>query len=199
MVGIIDYGMGNLQSVRNAFLSLGSKAKVVTKPIELKRFQHVVLPGVGAFGDAMKILNKSGMTTAIKEFIKRGSRFMGICLGLQLLFETSQEAPRTKGLGLIAGEVSRFKGIVKIQHIGWNQLAIKKRIPMLNGVTNGSFVYFCHSYYVIPKKRDACIATTNYARNFTAIVAHENIFGLQFHPEKSQAVGLKILKNFTKS
>lgn len=198
MVAIIDYGMGNLQSVRNAFLSIGSKARIVAKPAELERFQRVVLPGVGAFGDAMKALNKSGMTQAIKDYIQQGRLFMGICLGLQLLFETSQESPRCKGLAILRGTAARFKGTVKIPHIGWNQLSIKKKIPLLKGISNGAFVYFCHSYYVVPKERDVCIATTQYAGNFTAIVARENVFGIQFHPEKSQRIGLEILKNFAK-
>lgn len=197
MVGIIDYGMGNLYSVRNAFLSIGAKAEIVSEPEKLKRYSHVVLPGVGAFGDAMKILDKSAMAQAIKEYVQQGKMFMGICLGLQLLFETSQESPRSKGLGIIKGSVVRFRGAVKIPHIGWNQLDFKKRIALCKGIANGAFVYFCHSYYVKPNDRTVCVATSNYSGEFSAIVAQKNIYGIQFHPEKSQAIGLAILKNFT--
>ena len=198
MVGIIDYGMGNLHSVRNAFISIGCKASIVSKPETLKKFSAAVLPGVGAFGDAMKALNASGMTQAIKDYIATGKFFMGICLGLQLLFEKSQESPGVKGLGLIEGNVVRFTGDIKIPHIGWNQLEIRKKSALLRSVKTGAFVYFCHSYYVVPKKKDACIAMTRYSKAFAAMVAEHNVFGIQFHPEKSQKIGLAILKNFTR-
>jgi len=198
MVGIIDYGMGNLYSVRNAFLALGNKARIINRPQDLRKMNQVVLPGVGAFGDAMKILNRTGMTTAIMDYVNRGGLFMGICLGLQLLFESSQESPRVKGLGIIKGKVSKFKGNIKIPHIGWNQLIVKKNIPLLNGIKNKSFVYFCHSYFVVPKDNKAYVCKTNYSRDFTSVVAKGNVFGIQFHPEKSQDIGLKILENFTK-
>lgn len=198
MIGIIDYGMGNLYSVRNAFLSLGIKAKVISRPQELNDITSCVLPGVGAFGDAMEILNKNKMSQAIKEYVETGKPFMGICLGLQLLFESSEESPEVKGLGIVKGRVLRFKGKAKIPHIGWNQIEIKKKNPLFNTINDGSFVYFCHSYYVKPKEEDIVIGLTNYTKNFASVIAEDNLFGIQFHPEKSQAVGLKILDNFTK-
>lgn len=198
MVGIIDYGMGNLYSVRNAFLSLGLKVKVISQPKQLKRFKLVVLPGVGAFGDAMNILDRTAMDKAIREYIENKRLFMGICLGLQLLFDLSQESPNIKGLGIIKGTVVRFKGNVKIPHIGWNQLSINKNNPLLEGIKNKSFVYFCHSYYVRPTDEKISICKTDYSINFTSVIARDNVFGIQFHPEKSQAVGLKILRNFTR-
>ncbi|MDD5005931.1 MAG: imidazole glycerol phosphate synthase subunit HisH [Candidatus Omnitrophica bacterium] len=197
MIGIIDYGMGNLHSVFNAFLSLGKKAKIISKPSQLEGVTHCVLPGVGAFGDAMSILNKSGMSDAIRDYVKTNKPFMGICLGLQLLFESSTESPKIKGLSLIKGNVVRFKGKVKIPHIGWNQLKIKKNSPLFKGIEDGSFVYFCHSYYVEPKEK-VTIGETDYIKNYASVINKDNIFGIQFHPEKSQAIGLKILENFTK-
>jgi glutamine amidotransferase len=197
MVGIIDYGMGNLHSVLNAFLSLGKKAKVISKPVQLKGVTHCVLPGVGAFGDAMAILNKSGMSEAIRDYVKSGKPLMGICLGLQLLFEGSQENPKTKGLNIVKGRAVRFKGDVKIPHIGWNQLEIKKKSPLFKGVKDGSFVYFCHSYYVVPKEK-VIIGETNYTKKYASVIGKDNVLGIQFHPEKSQKVGLKILENFTR-
>jgi glutamine amidotransferase len=197
MIGIIDYGMGNLHSVLNAFLSLGKRAKIISKPPQLKGITHCVLPGVAAFGDAMSILNKSKMTEAIRDYVATGKPFMGICLGLQLLFESSQESPKAKGLGIVKGKVVKFKGKVKIPHIGWNRLKITKKNPLFNGIKDGSFVYFCHSYYVQPKEK-VVIGETNYTKNYASVVGKDNVFGIQFHPEKSQSVGLKILENFTK-
>ncbi len=197
MLGIIDYGMGNLYSVRNAFLSLGIKAKIISQPEELKKMSSCILPGVGAFGDAMIIINKNKMTYAITDYIKTGKPFMGICLGLQLLFESSEESPEVKGLGIIKGSVVRFKGKIKIPHIGWNQLEIINNSVLLRGVKNDSFVYFCHSYYVRPKEKYVVIGRTHYAKDFVSAIRKNNVFGIQFHPEKSQAVGLKILENFS--
>ncbi|MFC1708904.1 imidazole glycerol phosphate synthase subunit HisH [Candidatus Omnitrophota bacterium] len=198
MIGIIDYGMGNLYSVRNALLSLGAKAKIISEPGQLKKMDACILPGVGAFGNAMDILNKSGMPQAIKDYVAKGNRFLGICLGLQLMFERSSESPSTKGLGLVKGEVLRFRGRAKIPHIGWNQLKIKLKNPMLKGIKDGSYVYFCHSYYVKPRENRVVIGQTNYIKNYASAVAKDNAFGIQFHPEKSQAIGLKILENFAR-
>ncbi|MDD5292498.1 MAG: imidazole glycerol phosphate synthase subunit HisH [Candidatus Omnitrophica bacterium] len=197
MIGIIDYGMGNLQSVLNAFLSLGKRAKIISKPAQLKGISYCVLPGVGAFGDAMAILDKSGMSEAIREYASSGKPFMGICLGLQLLFESSEESPKAKGLNIIKGRVVKFKGDVKIPHIGWNQLKIKTKSPIFKGIKDGSFVYFCHSYYVQPKEK-VVIGETNYTKNYASVIGKGNVFGIQFHPEKSQSIGLKILENFTR-
>lgn len=198
MIGIIDYGMGNLYNVRNAFLSIGKKTEIISKPEQLKRMDYCVLPGVGAFGDAMSILNKSGMTTAIKDFLAKGRNFLGICLGLQLLLERSDESPGKKGLSIIKGGVVRFKGKLKVPHIGWNKLKIKKRNKLFKGIKDGSYVYFCHSYYVSPKD-NVVIGRTNYTKDFASVIAEGNVFGIQFHPEKSQMVGLKILENFSRS
>lgn len=198
MIGIIDYGMGNLYSVRNAFLSLGVKAQIISKPRQVRTMDFCVLPGVGAFGDAMDILNSSGMAEAIRDYTSQGNGFLGICLGLQLLFERSNESPGKKGLGLIQGEVLRFKGKAKIPHIGWNKLTIKKRHPILEGIKDGTYVYFCHSYYVKPKQRNVVVGETDYIKDYASVVAKDNVFGIQFHPEKSQALGLRILGNFAK-
>lgn len=188
--------MGNLHSVLNAFLSLGKKAKIISKPSQLKGVTHCVLPGVGAFGDAMIILDKSGMSDSIRDYVKTNKPFLGICLGMQLLFEKSQESPKVKGLELIKGKVVKFKGSVKIPHIGWNRLKIKQKSPIFKGLKDGSFVYFCHSYYVEPKEK-VTIGETDYIKNYASVIGKNNVFGIQFHPEKSQAVGLKILENFT--
>jgi len=198
MVGIIDYGMGNLYSVLNAFLSLGKKARIVTKPQELKSVDYCILPGVGAFGDAMSILSKTGMSSAILKFVKTGKPFMGICLGVQLLFGTSEESKSKKGLSLVEGDVVRFKGSVKIPHMGWNQMGIVKKSPLLKGIKDGSFVYFCHSYYVRPENKQEVIGETNYTKMFASVIAKDNVFGIQFHPEKSQETGLKIVENFAR-
>lgn len=198
MIGIIDYGMGNLYSVRNAFLSLGKAARIISQPRELLQFRLVVLPGVGSFGDAMAILNKSGLTSAIRQYIRSGRILLGICLGVQLFFESSQESPGIKGLGIIKGNVVRFRGDIKIPHIGWNQLRIAKQHPLLAKVEEDFFVYFCHSYYVKPKDSRVILCTTEHGKEFVSVVAQDNVMGLQFHPEKSQQVGLKILENFTR-
>ena len=199
MIGIIDYGMGNLYSVRNALLSLGVKAKIISQPRQLQKMDACILPGVGAFGDAMDILDKSGLAEAIKDYTVKGNRLLGICLGLQLLFERSSESPGKEGLGLVRGEVLRFKGRAKIPHIGWNKLSIKKKNPIFARVKDGSFVYFCHSYYVKPSERGVVIGETDYIKKYASVIAKDNIFGIQFHPEKSQAVGLRILENFAKA
>ena len=198
MIGIIDYGMGNLYSVKNAFLSLGAKAEIIDKPNQLLEMSKAVLPGVGAFGDAMDILSKSGLSKSIKEFVQTQRPFLGICLGLQLLFEKSSESPGKKGLCLLKGKVEKFKGKIKIPHIGWNRIIIKKQTDLLSGVSRNSFFYFCHSYYVKPQDKNVISCVTDYGINFTSIVASGNIFGIQFHPEKSQSSGLKILENFAK-
>jgi len=201
MIAIIDYGMGNIHSVNKALQLYGAKTIVTNKPKEIKSCDKVVLPGVGAFDDAMLELEKQDLKASISEHIKNKKPFLGICLGMQLLFEESKEAKKTKGLGILKGQVLRFadkKGL-KVPHIGWNQLKIKSRgCSILRNVPNKSYVYFCHSYYPSPADKEISAATTDYGINFSSIVWQDNVYGVQFHPEKSQAVGLKIIENFVK-
>ena len=206
MIAIIDYGMGNIHSVQKALESLGGKVMVTNKPGDIKKCDKIVLPGVGAFDDAMMELEKQDLIAALKEHVKNKKIFLGICLGMQLLFETSQEAIKEKGLGILKGRVVRFsdKKAIKVPHIGWNQLnlvtshksQVASQCPLLRDIPDNSYVYFCHSYYPDPKDKDIIAATTSYGIDFPSIIWQDNIYGAQFHPEKSQAVGLKILENF---
>jgi len=199
MIAIIDYGMGNIHSVRKALELMGAATKVTNKPEEIERAEKAVLPGVGAFDDAMAELEKQGLITAIKDFAKSKKPFLGICLGLQLLFEASDEAKRAKGLGILSGTVKKFKNLKgqKVPHMGWNNLKIKpEECLLLKDIPDNSYVYFCHSYYPIPKDNGIITATCDYGLEFAAVVRKDNIYGAQFHPEKSQDVGLKMLKNF---
>ncbi len=201
MIAIVDYGMGNLRSVSKAFQSQQFPAIVTSDPDDIAGATGLVLPGVGAFGDCVKNLGEYGLIDPIKEFIDSGRPFLGICLGLQVLFEESEEAPGVKGLGLIKGKVVKFpdfkKEGLKVPHMGWNQVTIKKDVPILKGVKDGSWFYFVHSYY--PKCEDDSVSAvkTFYGFEFTAAVAKDNIFASQFHPEKSSALGLKIIQNFS--
>lgn len=199
MIAIIDYGMGNIHSVQKALQFYGAKTLVTNKPEDINTSEKVVLPGVGAFDDAMQELTRQNLIPAILGHIKSKKPFMGICLGMQLLFESSEEAKETRGLGILNGAVMRFdaKSGIKVPHMGWNQ--IKKasdNCPLLKDIIDGSFVYFCHSYYPQPKDKDTIAATCDYGSNFVSIVWEQNIYGVQFHPEKSQTVGLKMLENF---
>lgn len=201
MIAIVDYSVGNLQSVINAFLSIGVKAQLVSKPEELKGFDKILLPGVGAFKDAMESLEKTHMKEALLECAKSGKYIMGICLGMQLLFQKSYEFGEYQGLGLIDGEVQRFdagklEGSLKIPHMGWNSLHVKKNSPLFRGLQEEIYLYFVHSYHVICDER-YILGTTNYGYNFASAIRCENIFGFQPHPEKSHNNGLKILKNFS--
>lgn len=211
MIAIIDYGMGNLRSVQKALEVVGAKTKIVSKPTGLKSCEKIVFPGVGAFGDAMRELRLSGLDEAIRGSIKKGKPFLGLCLGLQLLFEKSEEAPRVKGLGILKGEVEKFcfsknekratNDVLKVPHMGWNSIvnsrsSIVNKNRLLKAIPKGSHFYFVHSYYVKPKDRKSVIAETDYGIRFVSGVCKDNVFGLQFHPEKSQGLGLKILKNF---
>ncbi len=198
MIAIIDYGMGNIHSVQKALEFLGAETFLTNKPKDLMRFDKAVLPGVGAFDDAVAELRRRGLISALTDYIKQGKIFLGICLGMQLLFETSQEG-KLRGLNILKGRVRRFnkKSAVKIPHIGWNQLNLEnKGCPLLKGLADKSYVYFCHSYYPGPARKEAVAATTDYGIKFTSIVWQDNVFGVQFHPEKSQEAGLKILNNF---
>jgi len=199
MIAIIDYDMGNIHSVQKALESLGGKTVIAGTPKEIKAADKVVLPGVGAFDDAVRALEKKKMLPALIQHIKSKKIFLGICLGMQLLFEGSQEAEEKKGLAVVKGAVKRFKvkDGYKVPHMGWNQLTLNKvACPLLRGVADGSYVYFCHSYYPAPFIKNVVAATTDYSIAFASVVWQDNVYGVQFHPEKSQDVGIKILKNF---
>jgi len=200
MIAIVDYGMGNLRSVSKAFQSQQFPAIVTRNPDDIAGASGLVLPGVGAFGDCVQNLGEYGLIDPIKEFIDSGRPFLGICLGLQVLFDESEEAPGVKGLGLIKGRVVKFpdfkKEGLKVPHMGWNQVTIKKDIPILKGVPQNSWFYFVHSYYASPEDDSVSVVKTDYGLEFTAAVAKDNIFASQFHPEKSSTLGLKILQNF---
>ena len=198
MTAIIDYGAGNLQSVRNALDFLGSPSAVTADPDEIRKADRVILPGVGAFGDAMERLKASGLDEAVKEFIKAGKPFLGICLGMQLLFESSEESPGVEGLGVIRGgfvKIPKADGI-KIPHMGWNSITAVKENRLLKGTGNEPFVYFVHSYYMQCAEPDAVLAYTEYGRRLDIAVERDNVFATQFHPEKSGETGMTILKNF---
>lgn len=199
MIAIIDYGMGNIHSVQKALETLGASVSVVTTVEEIKKAEKLVLPGVGAFADAMEELETKKLTGALCQEINKGKPFLGICLGMQLLFESSQEAGRKKGLGIIKGGVLRFadKPGRKVPHMGWNSLYLKQKgCPLFKGIEEGAYVYFCHSYYGSPSDKTTVAATTDYGQKFASIVWRDNLYGVQFHPEKSQATGITILKNF---
>lgn len=198
MLTIVDYSMGNLRSVEKAFERLGKKAIVTGDPDVVRKADRLVLPGVGAFADAITYLRQRGLVDPILEVIGKGNPFLGICLGLQMLFEKSFEDGEHTGLGLMAGDVVRFAlpNDYKIPHMGWNQLRIRRPAPILRDVENGSDVYFVHSYYVRPTDSQVIAADTDYGGAFPAIVWRDNIVATQFHPEKSQKVGLAILNAF---
>lgn len=194
---IIDYGMGNLASVLNAFRFLGFDAEVSDRPERLVSAPGLVLPGVGAFGDAVKNLSSSGLAEVIKEEIGKGKPYLGICLGYQLLFEGSEEDAGSRGLGLFKGKVIRFKaGDMKVPHIGWNLAEKRKDDPILAGLKDPDYFYFVHSYYPAPEDPGLILTETEYGDRFASSVSRGNVFAFQFHPEKSQDAGLAILKNF---
>jgi len=195
MIAIVDYGMGNLRSVTNAFRKLGGDA-TITRDIEtIKNSRAVVLPGVGAFGKCIENLKKFGLFDAVKELVMNDKRYLGICLGMQVLFESSEEAPGTEGMGIIKGDVPRFEGNIKVPHMGWNSIEIQRENPIFNGINSGDFFYFVHSYYCRPAE-DVTATKTHYGVEFTSSVQKGNLFACQFHPEKSQMVGLRLIQNF---
>ena len=200
MVAIIDYDAGNIKSVEKAIQYLGQEAVITRNPDEILNASHVILPGVGAFGDAMEKLHKYGLIPVIHEVVKRNIPFIGICLGLQLLFERSEETPGVEGLSILKGEIKRIpdKDDLKIPHIGWNSLKYPNKGRLYEGIPEESYVYFVHSYYLDAKDRDIVVATTEYGTKIHASVEKGNVFACQFHPEKSSSVGLKILENFLK-
>ena len=196
MIAIVDYGMGNLRSVQKALEKVGAQARITFSSNDIVRADKVILPGVGAMAPAMAKLRQLGLTEAIREVISAGKPFLGICLGMQLLFEKSTEGGNVEGLKILKGTVERFtQG--KVPHMGWNQIKIQPAgQSMYQGVTDGADVYFCHSYYVVPKDLKIMASVTDYGIGYASSIAVRNIWGVQFHPEKSQTVGLKILKNF---
>jgi glutamine amidotransferase len=205
MIGIIDYGMGNLGSVFKAFERVGAQVRILTDYHEVKNVDRLVLPGVGAFADAAKTLRAKNYIGPILDFVASGKPFLGICLGLQLLFDVSYEDGEHTGLGIIPGRVIPFDFSklematkLKIPHMGWNTLSWTRQVPMLEGLKQNSSVYFVHSYYVAPNEPEVTATTTNYGVDFTSMIWKDNVFATQFHPEKSQAVGLKMLENFAR-
>ena len=196
MITIIDYGMANLGSVRKAFEAVGAEARITKRPEDIHGASHLVLPGVGAFGDAMDHIRERGVDEAIREAIDEGGAFLGICLGLQVLFTGSEEKGDHKGLDIFPGKVRLFtEGLVP--QIGWNQAHIVRDDPLMAGIPGDAYFYFVHSYYVDPADADITIATTDYHIDYTSIIGRDRVWGIQFHPEKSQQVGLHVLKNFT--
>ena len=198
MVAIIDYDAGNIKSVEKALLHLGEEVIITRDREQILNSDKVILPGVGAFGDAMEKLRSYGLDKVIYEVVERKIPFLGICLGLQLLFEKSDETPGVKGLGILPGEILRIpdKEGIKIPHMGWNSVKIKENARIFKDVPQDSYVYFVHSYYLKAGREEDVAATTEYSTLIHAAVEHENVFACQFHPEKSSEIGLKILKNF---
>jgi len=200
MIAIVDYNMGNLASVQNAFLKLGEKTVIVSDPTKFKDYDKLILPGVGAYGDAMQHLRERNMIEPLKEYAKSGKYMLGICLGMQLLFESSKEFGEHEGLGIIKGHVkafdsSTFSEPLKVPHMGWNRMFTKEH-PLFKGLDENHYLYFVHTYHVTCSNEENIIGTTNYGYTFTSAVADKNILGIQPHPEKSHDNGLKILENF---
>ena len=199
MVAIIDYGVGNLFSLQSSFAAIGEEARVTAEPEEIRQADRVILPGVGAFGDAAEKLRKTGLDQVVREEAGRGKPLMGICLGMQLLFEKSYEYGEHAGLGLLKGEIrpiaERIPAGLKIPQMGWNALRIVRQAPILKYTREGEYVYFVHSYSAV-KCEDSLLASTEYGAELTACVGKGNVFGCQFHPEKSGEVGLRMLKAF---
>jgi glutamine amidotransferase len=206
MIAVIDYGMGNLRSVQKALEFVGAKVIVTHDPDLILSADSVVLPGVGAFKDCMANLNKLSLIDPIRKFIDSGKPFLGICLGLQVLFEESEEYGPVPGLGILPGKVVKFidgssdtrKGPqIKIPHMGWNQVKVKKNAPLFAGVGDSPYFYFVHSYYVVPEDPEIVATVTHYGIEFVSGIQHKNIYAFQFHPEKSQTLGLSILERFS--
>ncbi len=198
MIAIIDYGAGNLQSVKKALDFIGAESVITDDPEAINSCDKILLPGVGSFGDAMASMRAKNLVETVKQNALSGKAFLGICLGLQLLFEESEESPGVKGLGIFKGKIRKFPADMglKIPHIGWNSLEIKQNDTIFKGIPENSYVYFVHSYYLEAEEPDTVATVTNYGIDFHSAVGRNNIFATQFHPEKSGDVGLQILKNF---
>ncbi|HEV8341997.1 MAG TPA: imidazole glycerol phosphate synthase subunit HisH [Candidatus Binatia bacterium] len=200
MIAIVDYGMGNLRSVQKGFEHVGYRAEITREIGRIATAGGVVLPGVGAFSACMENLNRFGLVEPIREIVRQKKPFLGICLGFQLLFSESEEFGLQKGLDLFPGRVVGFRSDngLKIPHMGWNQIEKRKECPFLEGLSDGDYVYFVHSYYVVPRDRSLVATTTAYGIPFVSSIATDHLFACQFHPEKSQGIGLRILANFAK-
>ncbi len=194
VIAIVDYGMGNLRSVEKAFAHLGADARVTAEPKDLENAAKIVLPGVGAFDQAVVELQKRGLFQTIQKNIRGGKPFLGLCLGLQLLFESSDEG-KERGFGILPGRVKRFEGKLKIPHMGWNRVELRdKAFKSWDGIADGAWFYFVHSFYA--PDGPECAASTEYGARFASVIAKDNVLATQFHPEKSQENGLRVLKNF---
>ncbi|MHB1295920.1 MAG: imidazole glycerol phosphate synthase subunit HisH [Anaerolineae bacterium] len=196
MLTIVDFGIGNLRNVERAFRRLGVAAQVTNAPEDIRRATAVVLPGVAAFGDSIANVRALGLEDPIVGAIRDGLPFLGICVGLQLLFETSEEMGEHRGLGVLPGRVRRFPADLCVPHMGWNQIHQTQPSPLWAGLPDDSYAYFVHSYYVDPEDASVIAAATDYGSDFTSAIRRGNLFGIQFHPEKSQDVGERILRNF---
>jgi imidazole glycerol-phosphate synthase subunit HisH len=201
VLAIVDYGMANLRSVQKAFERLGHQAQIISRPEDVRQADRLVVPGVGAFCDAIAVLEKTGLAPAIKEHVRSGKPMLGICLGLQLLMDKGFEDGDHAGLGLVAGECIRFTvdqppHSLKVPHMGWNALTWERNCPLFRGLKQESHVYFVHSYHVVPKDPGVVGATATYGKPFVAALWKDNVMATQFHPEKSQDTGAVILKNF---
>lgn len=196
MITIIDYGAGNLFSVRKAIEYFDVDVAISDNSEDILNAEGLILPGVGAFGWGMKLLEEKRLCEPIREAVDKGVPLLGVCLGLQLLFEESEESPEVSGLGLIKGRVKRLPNDLPLPHIGWNQVKIIKETRIFKGISQNSFFYFVHSYYGEPSDRDSVCGITEYGIEFPSVICKENIFAVQFHPEKSSSEGLKIYKNF---
>jgi imidazole glycerol-phosphate synthase subunit HisH len=201
MLAVIDYGAGNLRSVLHALNHLGAEnVRVVQEPHDLRGAERIILPGVGAFGAGMQQLHRQGLAQPLTEAAHAGIPFLGICVGMQFLFERSDEMGDHQGLGVISGYVTRFPKMsgLKVPHMGWNQIRIHQPSPLTTGLVDDSYGYFVHSYHCVPTRRDDVMASADYGMSVVAIVQHNNVYGVQFHPEKSQKMGLRIYTNFLK-
>lgn len=198
MIGIIDYDAGNIKSVEKALAYIGEETIVSRDPEVLLKADKAILPGVGSFGQAMENLHRYNLVPVIKDMVKKNTPFLGICLGLQLLFESSEETPGVEGIGILKGKILRIPPAegLKIPHMGWNSIKIKKGARLFKDIPEDSYVYFVHSYYLKAGREEDVTATTEYSALIHASVEHDNVFACQFHPEKSSEIGLKILKNF---
>lgn len=197
-VAIIDYGVGNLRSVEKAFLAAGCRAQTSAEPEVLRAAEKLVLPGVGAFGACMRALRERGFDHLVRERVARGTPLLGVCVGMQLLFESSEEFGPVEGLSLLRGQVRRFDGTLRVPQVGWNQVHQRQRHPLFADIEDGAFFYFVHSYYCDATDETDIIGETEYGARYASVVARGNIYGVQFHPEKSQQTGLKLLRNFAR-
>jgi len=197
VIAVVDYGAGNLRSVEKALQAVGAQARLTEDAAEVARADAVVLPGVGAFGDALERLRSRGLDEAVLRGIREGKPFLGICLGLQVLFEASEESPGVQGFGVLPGEVRRFTGDLKVPHLGWNEVMFDPQEPLFTGIPRGAYFYFAHSYFAELAEADLAAGWTEYGRRFACAVRRDNVWAVQFHPEKSQRWGLQVLRNFS--